>query len=379
MTIIQATFRRAVITIALLFLFNITLKANSSNTQAIWVVRGDMTSTECIDKVLEFAKNNHFNHIFAQVRGRGDAYYKSDIVPRSNFLKGDFDPLDYILRKSEHLNIKIHALINVYYLWSANRMPLQHDHLLNTHPQWLDSKEFRYVNVKNMLSTMNRSKGAYGEGFYLAPTHPDVEKYLLNLITELARQYPIDGIHLDYIRYHDLEYGFNPVGLEIFKGEYPNLAETPNSVIREKPSWGNFRRKTITQFVEKASKIIRINSPDCIISAAVKPNIYIARNRYGQEWDLWLSAGYLDWAVPMNYATEKDDFDLNIRVMQDNLPKKYHEKIIMGISTYNQSARSAGKKVQHAKKLNFPNICFFSYNTFKEKPSYWNLLKRYFR
>ena len=52
---------------------------------------------------------------------------------------------------------------------------------------------------------MNRSKGAYGEGFYLAPTHPDVEKYLLNLITELARQYPIDGIHLDYIRYHDLE------------------------------------------------------------------------------------------------------------------------------------------------------------------------------
>ena len=125
--------------------------------------------------------------------------------------------------------------------------------------------------------------------------------------------------------------------------------------------------------------MIKINSPDCIISAAVKPNIYLARNRYGQEWDLWLSAGYLDWAVPMNYATENDVFDLNIRVMQDNIPKKYHEKIIMGVSTYNQSAISAGRKVLHAKKLNFPNICVFSFNSIMEKPGYWILLKRYFR
>ena len=77
---------------------------------------------------------------------------------------------------------------------------------------------------------------------------------------------------------------------------------------------------------------------------------------------------------------EKDriDFDLNLRVIQDNLPRKYHKKIIMGISTYNQSARSAGKKVLYARKLNFPNICVFSYSTFKEKPVYWTLLKRYF-
>ena len=59
--------------------------------------------------------------------------------------------------------------------------------------------------------------------------------------------------------------------------------------------------------------------------------------------------------------------------------RKYHKKIIMGISTYNQSARSAGKKVLYARKLNFPNICVFSYSTFKEKPVYWTLLKRYFK
>ena len=178
---IKVTFGRAVF-IALLFLSSIQLPVFASDIQAMWVVRDYMTRPEYIDEALKFAAENNFNHIFAQVRGRGDAYYKSDIVSRSDIVKSDFDPLDYILRQSKRFNIKIHAWINVYYLWSASRMPTQDDHILKTHPQWLDTKEFQYVNVKKMLSTMNQSRVSNGEGFFLAPTHPDVEKYLLNII-----------------------------------------------------------------------------------------------------------------------------------------------------------------------------------------------------
>ena len=88
----KATYRRAVM-IALLFLFSIQGSVIASEIQAMWVVRDDMISPESIDRILEFAAGNNFNHIFAQVRGRGDAYYESVIVPRSYLLKGDFDPL----------------------------------------------------------------------------------------------------------------------------------------------------------------------------------------------------------------------------------------------------------------------------------------------
>ena len=48
------------------------------------------------DKILNFAKTNNYNHLFVQIRGRGDAYYQSNLVPRSHLLKNtDFDPLDY--------------------------------------------------------------------------------------------------------------------------------------------------------------------------------------------------------------------------------------------------------------------------------------------
>ena len=40
-----------------------------------------------IDEVLNFAIDNNYNHLFVQIRGRGDAYYKSSLVPRSHLSK----------------------------------------------------------------------------------------------------------------------------------------------------------------------------------------------------------------------------------------------------------------------------------------------------
>ena len=76
-------FRRATI-VALLFLSTTKINAQNFDVRALWVVRDHITSKEKIDKVLEFASANNYNHLFIQVRGRGDAYYTSRLVPRSH-------------------------------------------------------------------------------------------------------------------------------------------------------------------------------------------------------------------------------------------------------------------------------------------------------
>ena len=103
-----------------------------------------------------------------------------------------------------------------------------------------------------------------------------------------------------------------------------------------------------------------------------------AKLLFYQEWDLWLSAGYIDLAVPMNYMVDNDDFVQNMYMIKDNLPLKYHNQIIVGISTYNQSAKSAGKKILRLKKMRFNNISIFSYSEFVKNPYYWKKLKKYF-
>ena len=115
------------------------------------------------------------------------------------------------------------------------------------------------------------------------------------------------------------------------------------------------------------------------MSAAVKPNIYNARNTFGQEWDLWLTAGYIDWAVPMNYTNKNQLFDNNLQIISDNIPKKYIEQIIVGIGAYNQNSRSTGQKIYRVGKNNFGGISIFSYTVFKNNPSYAKQIVQYLK
>ena len=373
------TFGR-VIFVALLFFLTSSIFAEGFDVRALWVVRDHIISKDKIDEVLEFAKENNYNHLFVQIRGRGDAYYKSQLVPQSHLLtKTDFDPLAYILKKGHETNIKIHAWFNVYYLWSSSDSPSQSSHLLYSHSEWLDTKSPDPINIEQTLEKMRQKSNSNGEGFYLAPTHPEVDAHLQNVITELLQNYSLDGIHFDYIRYHDLEWGLNPVGLKLFLNYNNSMSGLSSRQVMGKQTFLGFKQSAITGFISKASTRIKAYQPDCIISAAVKPNLVNARNTFGQEWDVWLAAGYIDWAVPMNYSMDLRTFNNNIQIIKDNLPDKYMDRIVMGIGTYNQTPRSAGKKIYHTGRNDFGGISIFSYTVFQNKPTYASKLFKYLK
>ncbi len=371
-------FLRRATFVALLFLANNILIASVFNVRALWVVRDHVINKESIDRVLMFAENNNYNHLFVQIRGRGDAYYNSRLVPRSHLLKNtDFDPLQYILKKAKGTSIKIHAWLNVYYLWSSFNTPTQNNHVLLNHPEWLDTTAPDQMDVGKVLNSMKKDRKINGEGFYLAPTHPEVDAHLQNIITELLQNYNLDGIHFDYIRYHALGWGMNPTGLKFFLNYSIGMPGLPALEVKEKPSFAEYKRSAITKFLNKASMRIKAYQPKCIISAAVKPNLFNARNTFGQEWDVWLASGYIDWAVPMNYSNENRTFESNLKIIQDNIPSQYLNRIIMGIGAYNQNPRFAGQKIYRAGKYDFGGISIFSYTVFKEQPNYAKQLIKY--
>ena len=123
--------------------------------------------------------------------------------------------------------------------------------------------------------------------------------------------------------------------------------------------------------------MITLINPKIELSAAVKPSLYEARERFYQEWDVWLVAGYLDKAFLMNYATDLRVFAANIDIMYDNLPKKYRRKIVMGISTYNQNPDEALTKVKYTKVTRFSSVAFFSYNSLVQNKTYFQKIKNY--
>ena len=338
----------------------------------LWVIRDVLKSKRSIDDMVNFAIEKNINHLFVQVRGRGDSFYESQFTSRSQILsEGEFDPLAYLLDTANGKGINIHAWVNVYILWSSKSLPNDERHILHMQQQWLDTTEEWPVDVGKKLDKVAVNNN--NEGLFLSPNHPDVNGYLIKVFRELITNYDIDGLHLDYIRYQEAEYGRNPYAIARFKRESGNdpgpwFLEMERStiasprLIANMKRWNNFKRKAVTSLVKDTRALVNEVRPDCIISAAVKPNLYIARERYFQEWNVWLAAGYLDWVVPMNYSSKKREFARNIDVIDDNFPKKYREKIIMGIALHNQTPSEASDKIKFSRLRQFPRVSIFSYN-----------------
>ena len=79
----------------------------------------------------------------------------------------------------------------------------------------------------------------------------------------------------------------------------------------------------------------------------------------------------------MNYASDLKVFAKNIDVMYDNLPKKYRNRIVIGIATYNQSSDEALTKVKYANVTRFSSVAFFSYNSLAQSKTYFKNIKNY--
>lgn len=351
--------------------------------RGLWVIRNSITSKEKIEKMIEISSTYGFNNIIVQVRGRGDAYYESEFVPRAEELSdGDFDPLRLIISLARARGIRVHAWVNVYYLWSSSSPPRNRGHLYYTHPEWSATTSDGIADVKKSREYFRRN-GI--EGMYISPTHPEVNLYLLDVIDEIIRNYQVDGIHLDYVRYPDKNYGYNPEGRKIFIKKY---GMDPISLVNESSSrsffgnffynrslkqWNYFRKHAITEFVKNVRKFVKGYNPEILLTAAVKPDMEEAENRYYQDWVLWIKKGYLDYVLPMNYTVNTENYAFQIKKILKSVPK---EKLIMGVATFNQNRYEVLSKIYKAKAYGIKNFSFFSYSEIRNSPEYLKLISQ---
>ncbi len=379
-------FRAVLFTALLLFGAGNKVPAAEATHRGMWIIRDQLLKKESVDQFINFAERNGFTDLFVQVRGRGDAFYRSSIVPLSPaIVDPSFDPLQYILEQAHPRNIKVHAWLNTYILWSSDDKPTDPQHLLLQHPEWctVDSDGKKDIHRKEKEFRDNNI-----EGVYLSPLVPEVKTYLVEIIRELVEKYNVDGVHLDYIRYPKDSYDFNEVGRQRFKDIYgvdPILLSITNksffsgmeakTIEQLMEKWNDFRRDAITELVIDAREVIIATRKPIALSAAVKPDPVEARYYFYQDWEKWLKSAYLDFAVPMNYTKSSEQFE---EILNKFDPLILKDKIWMGIAVYNQGRYDALTKVLIAHSNGFNNLVFFSYESFANQPNYFPTLMRAF-
>ncbi len=338
--------------------------------RGIWIPRWSIQDKHKIFEVID----NKFNHIFLQIFGNGEAYYPSEIAPTR--IKDDLWLKDF-LNHAHSKGIKVSAWINVFYSWGYGTRIDDDRHPFNFAPDW-------YVFDKEQRSIydyqIDELKKLGIEGYYLAPANSSVRIYLLNVIEEVLNKYNFDGIHLDYIRYpgenfvYDMhlrtkfqrKYFYDPLELDTDSLRLRLGIKGNDELIR---MWWQFINNDLTEFLIQVQKLIKSKKPDCLLSAAVKPDYSSARNEFYQDWLTWVNNDYIDFVCLMAYSKNIDGI-LNKTLIN----VKDHKKIMIGLGIYNLSPDLIKKQIDIIKKTTFGGFVYFSYPQLKENKKYLELM-----
>ncbi len=152
---------------------------------------------------------------------------------------------------------------------------------------------------------------------WLCPSHPANQRLEVESLVEVVRNYAVDGVHLDYIRYPDRRTCFCEGCRERFEKRIgAPVRGWPKAVVDDaalQAAWREFRRNQITGVVAAVHQEVRAARPGVKISAAVFPNWPMDRENIGQDWKMWCERGYLDFVCPMNYTPGAAQFDHLVR------------------------------------------------------------------
>lgn len=264
--------------------------------RGVWITRFAYTTKAQLEAIIDRAAAANFNAVFVQIRGEGDAYYRSAYEPWARRLSGTlgrdpgWDPLQTAIDRAHQHGIELHAYFNVLSAWSASQaVPMAEgakQHALRMNPDW--------------LAVTSNGVNADSEYKWFSPGNPAVRSHIVAVATDLLANYAVDGLHLDRIRTPGPDYSRDTVTVAAY-----------NSAKAADPSltWADFMRSRVDLMVAELQTAITATRPAVKMSAAVwgiyepLPGCSTSQGYrdYFQDSLGWVDKGIIDAIVPMTY------------------------------------------------------------------------------
>ena len=197
---------------------------------------------------------------------------------------------------------------------------------------------------------------------YLAPHLPENQDLEVAACLELVRNYAIDGIHLDYIRYPNLDCDYSDSARHAFETSLGRpVANWPQDCRPDGQDFEAFlqwKRDNISRLVERIHREVKAIRPDLKISTAVYGNWENARTAVAQDARLWAENGWVDFLCPMNYEAKLEDF--RRWTAQQTAAVGHLLPIYAGIGVWLlPDAASCVQQIQAARQLGAAGYIFF--------------------
>lgn len=233
--------------------------------------------------------------VFVNVLWAGLAHYDSQVVPQSEAVRRMPDQLKQCVEAARANRLEVHVW---KICWNLGNAP---------------DSFVAAMRKAGRLQVTDTGK----ELEWLCPSHPDNVALELKAISEVLNRYPVDGIHLDYVRYPD-DHACFCSGCRRRFGQWLGEIPTSKGVGTDWPKsaqsgnlngkYNAWRSEQITAFVRAVHDLARKAGTNIRVSAAVYQGYPGCINSIGQDWGRWLKEDLVDFVCPMDYTVNNSAF-----------------------------------------------------------------------
>jgi uncharacterized lipoprotein YddW (UPF0748 family) len=307
-------------------------------TRAIWVSPNDITTSVGIDRLVVRCTEARLNVIIPDIFVRNAFYARSDLFPITDNVEEGFDPLKDLIAKAHAAGLEVHPGFCVTYRDRRFR-------------QWFADNYGRNI---DMIDSEGK---IIPEG---ADAHrPEYRRFIVDLMVGIARDYQVDGIHLDYIRTMGRCYcaDCRKEFAETHAGELDKATDE---------QWIEWQREAIGDIVERTAAGVRRIRPSAIMSAAVFAGMPGGAGQ-GQDPAGWADRGWIDLVIPMDYQMQTLQVRSNER--QFLAAMQSDDQLVTGLSLYMRTGDGAlsrppellFEQIELVRRMGIRGYCLFAF------------------
>lgn len=342
----------------------LTVESREQEIRAVWIDRPALLSGPSeLRRQLDRLHDLGINLAFAEVFSRGASAYPSRIAPADESIRQvwhDEDPLSFLLQEGSR-----RGMVVVPWLWVlCAGYDLDEGPLLRRHPEWADQT----VTGATIAPTPQGTA-------WLNPALPAVRRFFAKLADELLASYPLAGLHLDYLRYHEeslAPFGYAPA----------SQAEFARARAREKHKgaagaldFNQWRARNVTALLRTIARVVHQHGKE--LSATVWPDPQLALVEMHQAWPEWIGdkgrRPLVDYLVTTNYTPSLEVF--RQRILAGELeftakvpPGHAQTGLLHGIGSWLLTPEELVDQITVARQSRLAaGVCLYSASTLAEK------------
>lgn len=313
-----------------------------------------------IDRAVNQLSALNFNTIYPVVWNRGHTFYKSNVAqvvtgsqtqPMLNLIHGGQDVLAKLVQLAKPKGLSVIPWFEYGFMTPIN------SEIVRRYPDWL-TKGQQGINSIKETPPEEVDNGSIHQQAWLNPLHPEVQKFILNLIVEVVTNYDVDGIQLDDHFGMPVQFGYDAFTIDLYRQEHQDKSPPTNPFNSE---WMRWRANKITDFMAEIYQAVKQVKPNAKIS--LSPNSHgFAYKYYLQDWDSWVKKGLVDELIVQVYRNDPKSFIANL---EQPAVKFARTQIPVGIGILTGTVRNPvemtqiREQVQIVRDRSFVGISFF--------------------